>query len=266
MIKLRVLKYLSAYTIPLTVAVAFTHSGLWSYLPLLYSFGLIPLLELWLGGNPRNLQGLDRELTSHDAGYDYLLYAVLPLQYIFLGWFIFSMQEPGISTWTYLGRITSLGLLCGIMGINVAHELGHRRQRYSQIMAKALLLTALYPHFYIEHNYGHHRNVATPKDPATARFGESLYAFWFRSIIGSYGHAWRIQMQLLKGAKRSFWSFKNDMLYYELLKLVLLGAIYLLGGWSIVLAYVAAALLGVLLLETVNYIEHYGLERQKVSA
>lgn len=264
--KLRVLKYLSAYTIPATVAIAFTHHGGWSYLPLLYSFAFIPFLELLLGGNARNLQGLEKELTARDPWYDYWLYAVVPLQYAFLGWFIYSMQEPGISTFTAVGRITSLGMLCGVMGINVAHELGHRPQRFPQMMAKALLLTSLYPHFYIEHNYGHHRNVGTPHDPATARYNEPLYLFWLRSVGGSYRHAWQIQQQLLKSSKRSFWSLKNDMLWYEVLKIALLAGVYALAGWWVLLGYVTAALIGILLLETVNYIEHYGLERQKVSA
>lgn len=264
--KLRVLKYLSAYTIPATVAIAFTQHGGWSYLPLLYSFAFIPFLELLLGGNARNLKGLEKELTASDPWYDYWLYAVVPLQYAFLGWFVYSLQEPGISTFTAVGRITSLGMLCGVMGINVAHELGHRPQRFPQMMAKALLLTSLYSHFYIEHNYGHHRNVGTPQDPATPRYNEPLYLFWLRSVWGSYRHAWQIQQQLLKSSKRSFWSLKNDMLWYEVLKIALLAGVYALAGWWVLLGYVTAALIGILLLETVNYIEHYGLERQKVSA
>lgn len=264
--KLRVLKYLSAYTIPATVAIAFTQHGGWSYLPLLYSFAFIPFLELLLGGNARNLKGLEKELTASDPWYDYWLYAVVPLQYAFLGWFVYSLQEPGISTFTAVGRITSLGMLCGVMGINVAHELGHRPQRFPQMMAKALLLTSLYSHFYIEHNYGHHRNVGTPQDPATPRYNEPLYLFWLRSVGGSYRHAWQIQQQLLKSSKRSFWSLKNDMLWYEVLKIALLAGVYALAGWWVLLGYVTAALIGILLLETVNYIEHYGLERQKVSA
>jgi len=263
---IRFLKYTAAYTIPLTVWVAFTFDGWLTFLPLGYSFGFIPLVELGLGGKPRNISAIERELVKQDPWYDYLLYAVVPMQYFFLAWFILSVNDPAISTLTLVGRIVAFGLLCGVMGINVAHELGHRRGRMEKTMAKMLLLTSLYPHFYIEHNFGHHRNVATPEDPASARYGESLFSFWLRSISGSYRHAWRIQRQLLKSRKRSFFSFYNDMLWYEILKAALLLAIGFYAGLAGVAYFCSAALIGIVLLETVNYIEHYGLERRAINA
>ena len=259
------LKYLMAYSVPVTVAIAFTHEGWLTFLPLLYSFAAIPLLEFLFPPDPQNISRAEEEMLRKDPVYDFLLYAVVPLQYAFLVWFLFSINEPGLSTLSFVGRITALGMLCGVMGINVAHELGHRTNRWEQMLAKALLLTSLYPHFYIEHNYGHHRNVATPADPATARYNESLYAFWVRSVWGSYWHAWRIQRKLLKAKKVGFFSPKNDMLIYTVLEVILVAGIGLTLGWLSALAFVSAAFIGILLLETVNYIEHYGLERRKVS-
>ena len=53
----------------------------------------------------------------------------------------------------------------------------------------------LYMHYAIEHTFGHHRNVATPIDPSSARKGETIWAFFYRSIVGSYLSAWDLECQ-----------------------------------------------------------------------
>jgi len=155
-----------------------------------------------------------------------------------------------------------MGILCGIFGINVGHELGHRSNRFEQFLGEILLLTSLETHFLPYHNSGHHHNVATPKDPATARKGEIVFLFWFRSQIGSYLQAWKIENDRLHKKGKSFLSFSNRMLVYTLAQITLLAAIYYFFNLQTMLYFMAAALLGILLLETVNYIEHYGLLRQ----
>lgn len=260
------LKYLSAYILPLTVAVSFTQNNWLSFLPLVYCFGIIPLIELWVGPKNNNLSALENELMATDAIYDWLLYFMVPLQYAFIIWYAFAVSDLAALSFTFWGRTVSLGLMCGVLGINVGHELGHRVKRWEQNLAKALLASSLYSHFFIEHNYGHHKHVATPNDPASARYHEPLYFFWFRSVWYSYGHAWQIQRQLLKSKKAHFLSFKNQMLWFQIIHLFLLGALLLAFGLKVMFGYLAAAVLGIFLLETVNYIEHYGLQREKVNA
>jgi len=255
------LKYLSAFLLAATVFVSFTNVGIWTYLPLIFSFGFIPLVELLFKPNAQNLSEEEKKKAATSPYFNLVLYAVVVLQVAFLIYFLNVIQED-LSSFDLMGRIVSMGILCGIFGINVGHELGHRSNRFEQFLGEILLLTSLETHFLPYHNSGHHHNVATPKDPATARKGEIVFLFWFRSQIGSYFQAWKIENDRLHKKGRSFLSFSNKMLIYTLSQIALLAAIYYFFNLQTVLYFMAAALLGILLLETVNYIEHYGLLRQ----
>ena len=160
--------------------------------------------------------------------------------------------------------VLSLGILLATNAINVGHELGHRKPLIERCMSKLLYLPCLYMHFYIEHNFGHHNNVATPKDPATAKFNQTVYSFWFTSVIGQYISAWRLQLQLLKIKNSGFFSFKNDMLFYTIFELAYLFVIYSFFGFYGLLLAIIIGVLSFLFLETINYIEHYGLLRDKL--
>jgi len=161
------------------------------------------------------------------------------------------------------GRIISMGLLCGTFGINVAHELGHRVNKFEQFLAKMLLLTSLYMHFFIEHNKGHHKHVATASDPSTAKYNQSLYAFWPQTLVGTYKSAWRIANEELSKKGQSVFSLRNEMLLFQLIQLLFLVGIFIFFGLTTTLLFMVAALIGGLLLESVNYIEHYGLTRNE---
>jgi len=159
-----------------------------------------------------------------------------------------------------VGLVLGMGLCCGVLGINVAHELGHRTETSDQIRAWILLATSLYLHFFVEHNYGHHRNVATPEDPSSARPGESLYRFLPRTLFQGAISAYRIGQQRAKGQ----WTHNLTLRFWAAQALLVL-LVALIAGPDALLAFLGAAAFGAVLLETVNYIEHYGLERQKVS-
>ena len=156
----------------------------------------------------------------------------------------------------------NVGLVIGTIGINVAHELGHRVNRWEQWMAQSLLLSALYTHFFIEHNRGHHKNVGTELDPASARAGENIYRFWWRSITGSYYNAWKLERERLQRAGKPVWSWENQMLRLQIMQVGYLACVYMIYDLKMVLFAVAIAAVGFLLLESVNYIEHYGLRRK----
>jgi len=254
-------KYLSAYILAYTVYLSFTSYGIWTYSPLLFSFVFIPLLELVFKPSAENFTKEELQKLKNDPFFNFVLYTVVIVQVAFLIFFLFTIQEP-VSNFELIGRILSFGVLCGIFGINVGHELGHRKNRFQQFLGEILLLTSLETHFLPYHNSGHHYNVATPEDPATAKKGELVFLFWFRSQIGSYIQAWSIETKRLKNKNSDFFSFKNRMLNYTIAQLLLLGVIYYVFSFSTMLAFIGAALFGILMLETVNYIEHYGLLRK----
>jgi alkane 1-monooxygenase len=187
------------------------------------------------------------------------------IQWGMFGWFLWmmSVEEPSGATWW--GRVTAMGLLCGVLGINVAHELGHRPKREAVLGAYALLLTSLYTHFHVEHNRGHHRNVATADDAATAQRGEWVWWFWLKAWWGGWWHAWQLEAQRLKRAGLPAVGLENEVLRWQVM---LWGALLAVGwalGWGVAGAWAVAGALGGLLLETVNYIEHYGLQRERVN-
>jgi alkane 1-monooxygenase len=175
---------------------------------------------------------------------------------------MFHIQEAQSSS-ALIGRISSMGLMCGVLGINIGHELGHRSNRFERCIGELLLLSSLENHFLPYHNRGHHTNVGTKSDPATARRDEWLFVFWFRSQIGSYLQAWKIEITRMKIMKKHVFSLENKMIQYTLLHSLFLGSIYAYFGSAVLIYFLFAALVGIVLLETVNYIEHYGLYRQQ---
>jgi alkane 1-monooxygenase len=201
-------------------------------------------------------------LAKANKGYDFILWCTIPFQYFLLYTFLthIGSSQSNLDT---LGSIIGMGLLCGAFGINVAHELGHRTNKFEQFLAKSLLLTSLYMHFFIEHNKGHHKHVATPDDPSTAKFKQSVYAFWVQTFIGTYLSAWHIAIEDAKKKQRFMPVLFNEMMLFQLIQIGLLLLIYINFGFIITAYFIFAALIGAILLETVNYIEHYGLQREK---
>jgi alkane 1-monooxygenase len=229
----------------------------------MYTFLAVPILELFIKASPANLDEVEESLAKQNKLYDFILYAAVIMQYYSLWIFLNSLQAPALSTATIAGRVISMGLLCGAFGINVAHELGHRVNKMEQTFAKMLLLTSLYMHFFIEHNKGHHKHVATASDPSTAKYNQSLYAFWPQTLIGTYKSAWKIANEELSKKGYAWFSLKNEMLLFQIIQLLLLVSIFSFFGLTTTLLFMVAALMGGLLLESVNYIEHYGLTRNE---
>ena len=243
-------KYLLAYLLPLAGFLGLYLGGPWSLGSIYVAFVVLPLLELIL---PPATENHDPAEETERAGlrfFDYLLYLNLPVLFGLIGYFLYVVTHRELTGFETVGMVCNLGLLIGTIGINVAHELGHRPGKVDQRIAQALLLTGHYLHFFIEHNRGHHRRVATPDDPATSRRNEPVYVFWVRSTVGSYLHAWRLDPGL--------------MARFQLLHLGWLAAVYLAFGWAATVLLIWAGVFGFLMLETVNYIEHYGLLRQRL--
>lgn len=262
---IRSLRYCLVYLVPLSVAVSFLLSGWWSWFAPLFIFGFLPVIEFFAGSSVSSWLEEDRDTAASSGWFDAVLYSTVLIQFVFLGWFVYLIQNEDLSWNDWIGKSVSMGMMCGVLGINVAHELGHRTRLFERQLSKLMLATSLYMHFYIEHNRGHHKNVATPEDPATARRGELVYIFWVRSIVGSFLSAWDIVKKERARKKLTEWSFGNELIQYILIQVALLLATAMIGGWPALGGFLIAALVGILLLETVNYVEHYGLLRAKVT-
>lgn len=241
---------------------SFNTHGWVIWVPMMVAWILIPVLELLIRPDPSNMDAAQEELARSSRVYDLLLYIIVPLQYTALFDYLQGMMQDTLSNAEAMGRTAVMGLLCGTFGINVGHELGHRVNKGERTLAKALLLTSLYMHFYTEHNKGHHKRVATPEDPSSARYNEPVYLFYFRTIFYSYLSAWHIANEETRRRQQPLFSFHNEMVAFTYIQAAFLAILFSVFGLYAFLHFLAAAFIGILLLETVNYIEHYGLSRK----
>lgn len=259
-------KYLFAYTVPLAAWWSFESQGIWAFSAVFYAFIVIPLLDVITGEGDRNLSEDEAQYKRTKWIFDAMLYLNVPIVFGLLWMVLSKVQSEVYATHELVGLALSSGILLATNGINVAHELGHRAPYAERFLSKLLYVPCLYMHFYIEHNFGHHLHVATPEDGATARYNQTVYGFWITSVTKQYSSAWRLQRQLLQRQGLSFFSVKNDMLWYHLIQPAYLLAVGLIFSWE-VMGF--AALIGViafLFLESINYIEHYGLRRAKTES
>ena len=256
------LKYLMSYSIALFAFIGISLGGFYNYLAVIFSFVFIPVLEIIVKKSDEKYTDEEKKNRNLDPFFDLLLYLNIPIVF---GIFFFSLEKLAVTSSVYdiIGIILSASIVMATNGINVGHELGHRKSLIARTCSKLLYLPCQYMHFYIEHNFGHHINVATPEDPATARYKQTVYSFWITSVIRTYVSAWEIQLKLLKVSKRGFFSIKNDMIFYTLFQLSFLVFIYYNFGLYLTLLSIVMSVVSFLFLETINYVEHYGLLRKK---
>lgn len=261
---MRSLKYLTTHLPTLAVTVSFVMGGNWSWFAVVFVFGAIPLMELIMGAKGATLNEAELNLEAQDRWYDFLLYMIVPIQWFYVFWFCSMMQNSvPVASGEWFGLVMAMGILCGSFGINVAHELGHRSSKWEQFFAKMLLASSLYMHFFIEHNRGHHKHVGTPQDPSTARLHEVVYTFWLRSMFQTWMSAWKIESDRLRRLGLSSFSWRNEMLRFQMVQLSVVIAMYFVFGAWATFSFWLAAFMGGIFLETINYIEHYGLMRKK---
>lgn len=258
------LRYLAAYLIPLT-CFAGLYLGGWASPGALYvGFLIVPFIELFVPAAPRPQKEAVLQHKSRLLFFDYLLYLNVPLLYINAGYFVWILGNREMTTAELVFSVINVGILFGVSGINVAHELGHREGSFDRWMARLLLLPVLYSHFTLEHNYGHHLKVGTHEDPATARKNEPIYQFYVRSVVQGYLNAWKIGFRRLNVQGKPKWM--HEVLWAHVAQMLLLTAIVVVSGPENLIPFISAALIGILSLESVNYIEHYGLRRQQMAS
>lgn len=230
------------------------------------AFGITPILDHMIGPDSENPPASVLAWLENDPFYRWVTYMYLPSQYLSLifacwlwaggGWIIMDLADK-------LGLMTTVGIVGGL-AINAAHEMGHTRARADRRLSKIALAQTCYGHFFVEHNRGHHSRVATAEDPASARLGESLYAFIPRSVIGGLRSAWSLEATRLTVIGKSRWTLSNHLLNAWLLSFALFTGLAIWFRPVVLPWLIGQAILGFCLLETVNYIEHYGLRRQKL--
>ena len=244
---------------------AVSGSDLWWWLTPAFIYLLIPALDAILGTDTANPPEEVVASLEADHYYRWLTYLYLPLQYIsfLVGAWLFV---DGAGSWvTKLAIAVSVGGVGGI-GIANAHELGHKKAKVERRLSKFVLAQTAYGHFYVEHNRGHHNRVATPEDPASSRMGETFWAFLPRTVWGSLRSAWELEAKRLRAHDERVFSWRNDVLNSWAITVVLFAAVTVWLGVAVVPFLVIQAVFGFCLLEVVNYVEHYGLLRQRLDS
>jgi alkane 1-monooxygenase len=231
----------------------------WFYGPFLV-FAIFPLLDLAIGMDAANPPDSVMKWLEQDRYYRWCTYLYIPIQYAGLVLACRLWSSGKLSSIDDIGLALTMGMVSGI-AINTAHELGHKRASSERWLSKIALAQSAYGHFFIEHNRGHHVRVATPEDPASARLGESFWAFLPRTVSGSLRSALEIERERLARDGRRFWSPRNDILNAWAMTVVLFGVLCAVFGLVVLPYLLIQAVVGFSLLEFVNYLEHYGLLR-----
>ncbi|HDR9133912.1 alkane 1-monooxygenase [Burkholderia vietnamiensis] len=252
-------------TLPILAAQLALSTGVhvfWWFGPL-FAFGVIPILDTLIGADRDNPPEAVVPQLERSRYYRWIVYLATLVEYVAFFMCVRIVGTHALAWYDYFGFALSLGAATGI-SINTAHELGHKTNRFERWLAKITLAPVAYGHFFVEHNRGHHVRVATAEDPASARFGESFWAFLPRTVAGSIRSAWRLEKARLERLGRSPWTWRNEVLHAWAMTVVVWGIAIALAGPVVIPFLVIQAAYGASLLEVVNYVEHYGLGRRKL--
>jgi alkane 1-monooxygenase len=255
--------YALGFTLPPLVVWSATRGGAWCWLPVLALYAGLPIVDAIVSRNPLHPSPDEVVALESNIWFRMVTWLWVPVHVALVIWALGRAAELRYG-WPWLGLIVSLGSTGGAIGITFAHELIHRSGRVERALGDVLLALVSYPHFAIEHVYGHHRWVATPPDPATARLGEGFYRFLPRTVFGSLAHASAIERERLARRGRSAWHPANRMWRYGLTLAVVYTGVYAWGQTPALVFFVLQGVVAFVLLEAINYVEHYGLVRREV--
>lgn len=247
----------------LGIALYFVFDSQWMLvMPLAFNYLVVPFLDYALGSDENNPPEEIVPQLEQDSYYRLLTWFTVPMHFIVLiaiAWFVGTQS---LTIWSIIALALTAGSYSGL-GINTAHELGHKKPEFERLLAKIVLAVPAYGHFCIEHNRGHHRDVATSEDPASSRMGESIYKFVLREIPGAMKRGWAVEKERLARLGKSEWSIHNDILQSYAISLVLQGGLIIAFGWIMIPFLVIHNVFAWFQLTSANYIEHYGLLRQR---
>ncbi len=231
------------------------------WLPVLLFYVALPIADVFGGEDRSNPPESAIAALDESRFYRYITYAMVPLlwaMFVFAAWFVTRHTLPWHGM---IAMVIATGVVGGFC-INVGHELGHKRSGLERWLAKIVLAPTFYGHFYVEHNRGHHRDVATPDDPASSRLGESIYRFLLREMPGAWRRAFALERERMAGLGQPWWNIRNDIVQTSLITLALWSLLILWLGVTVLPFLLAASFWANFQLTSANYIEHYGIARK----
>lgn len=240
-------------------------ADLMAWFPLFFLFVLVPLADYLVGHDPANPDPALAPALEAEAWFRWLTLAVVPAQFLTLAWSLHHGTGAGFSLAGAVGWWLSLGLVGGVLAINVAHELIHKDTALERFAGGLLLSSVGYHGFKVEHLRGHHVHVSTPQDASSARFGQSLWHFLPRALWRNSANAWRLEAERLARLGLPWWHWRNELLGWSGLWLLLAVASAFWLGTPGLLAFMLQGAVAAGALEVINYIEHYGLERRRLA-
>ncbi len=242
------MKSLLPCVVPAVVLAAFWTGRPWAFSAAVWIYLAAMLLDFVAGEECGSSVGAFESGSKAAALQRLITWLWLPLNAAVIATGLIAVTTSASLHTLYVVSIGA-GAISGMFGIPVAHELMHRERRFERALAALQMTLFSYTHFCIEHVEGHHHNVGLRRDPATARFGETLYAFLPRSVFGGFTSAWRLDRQ--------------RVLRYLLAIASVYAAVALAFGWRGIVFFAAQSAVGILIIEVINYVEHYGLVRQE---
>lgn len=258
---LKALPFALCFTLVPMIAIAAAWGGWWILVPFAFGWFVIPFMDRVMSLDTSNMDPNTRDdlLIWHRA----VTFIWVPVQTALILFVLWQATSGALSGWQSVAVALALGVATGGIGITFAHELVHQRNRWERLLGEFLLVSTAYGHFATEHVFGHHVNVATPRDPVSARRGEGLYSFLPRAVAGSLLSAWAIDRDRLARRGRPVWHLFNPFWRYGVGIAGWLAVAWWLGGWWGVGLWVVQAAMAIFQLEAVNYVEHYGLTRRR---
>lgn len=258
---MKVLPFFASFLTAVSMLVGVWAGGVFTFLTPVIVFIGLPIVDLLIGDD------LDDTAAEGADGsrFDFVVRLWAPTQAVVLGVVLSVVAFGDPTTLELVGMGISTALVSAGGAINAAHELMHRKSKLDRALAEFLMMTSSYTHFCIEHVHGHHKNVATPLDPAAARLGQSIYAFYPQTVIGSLQSAIRIERARNERRGVSWWTWENRLTRYAVLLVAsyaFVGAVF--GAFGLVF-YVLQGVLSFSILEVINYVEHYGLARAELA-
>eukprot|EP00752_Nemacystus_decipiens_P003204 g2965.t1 len=253
--------YFLHLAVPFFIAKGVQEGGAWTGIGFYWAFVLLPFADFVVGVDTFNKRDEDYKALRNRKVFRVASWVFLPAQLALLAYACHAVNTISLTPLEFVGFAVSVAVYTGGLGITLSHELVHKPDRLEQWLGRAMCVVISYGHFYVEHNRGHHKAVATEDDPATARFGESFYAFLPRCVGGSFVSAWRLEVDRLRDRNLPF--YNNEMLWYWLASTALCALLTSVFGPKTVPLFLGQSAVGILFFESVNYLEHYGLERKK---
>jgi alkane 1-monooxygenase len=262
---MQTLPFLLPYAIPCTMIAGYATGDLRLFKVVSYVWFIVAVVDLIVRPDTRRPSNEQSDDPSHSSAWRCAVRMWVPVQgtVIMCGLSITTWDSLTAREWLIVTM--SIGVANGMLCIPVAHDLMHGRSRFDKACAEFLMTTVSYPHFCIEHVHGHHRHIGTARDPATARLGESFYAFYSRTLFGSLVSAWDLEVSRLARHGAGVWSPHNRMLRYVTSLAVVYSATLFLFGWLGVAFFLVQSVIAFSTLELINYVEHYGLIRRETA-